>query len=68
MRHYRGNLTVSSRNSIKTSPASSLTKIEMINRAERLGVVLERFAIDHFTVKPLGHKVSASILFKQTRF
>src|SRR5208282_5553675 len=34
---------------------------------QRLDVVLECFAIDHFTIESLGHKVSASILFKQTR-
>ena len=46
---------------------STLSKIEMIDSAERLDVVLYCFAIDHFTIKSFGHKVSASILFKQTR-
>ena len=46
---------------------STLSKIEMIDRAERLEVVLECFAIDHFTIESFRHKVSTSILFKQTR-
>ena len=39
----------------------------MVDRAERLDVVLHCCAVNYFTIESPGHKVSTPILFKQTR-